>query len=1606
MKALMKPLRAWLSLGVGIAVTFFSIGYGVTDEVPVGTLTGAVTMQENGKPLPKAFVTVTRLAQDDLYEDEDIASEHHFMTDKAGHFQLHNMLAGRYRIEVSSKAHKDKRDIEVLEGKTTSLDLAAAPIDPYLELYASQRVYLPAEMPKVQLHGFSHSDDLSLSIYKLDFDKVVKEGGLYTALAPLARKANDKVKDPATMGKLLQSVGVPLTDRDAEGTFRLHLPVPQLEEGLYWINCASGKALSAGTWLSISKIALITKNGRNDLVAYVTKLDTGEPVPGAAISFSSVGSSVASGTTKSDGIARLKVPAKEPNASEVVVASSGGSRALVDFERADPQDQDEEDTGGKYSETKIYCYTDRPLYRPGDDIQYKGIVRHLNDSTYVLPKQKQVTVEFTDGSGTVLATQQRPVTEMGTYNGQFQLAADALPDDYSIVTHYGSTTENESVGVAAYRKPSYSITVEPEKKVYIRGDTAKVDIAAKYYYGSPVVGAEVTATVTRQQNYGGGDESADEGNEFDEGSAKMYPGQSLQSDSGEGVQLLKGTTDENGKVVLSFPTAGVNESEEAQADYDYSIYVSIKDSSDKVFTGSGDMTVRRSEDSIQLETDPMVVMAGDPFLAKATLKGPDRRPLSGKAVHFVGGFARFNKDGEEVLADQRNFDSTAGPDGVAVAQIQPEGQGYYEVRATFKDERGHDVTERTDVFLYSERPGTEMTGYIPDSDLSVILDKKRYRVGDTAKAVITCKDPGGTALVAIEGTLIHMAEAVKLNSRTTLYKFKIVNDYSPDVFLSTAYIRNKHYASVNKQVLINLGAKRLNVELASDKKTYHPGETAVYTVITKSASGQPVPAEVSLGVVDESIYSIFDDQSNIVDAFYPMRDDNIATNYSFPELYLGGGDKAPTNITVRRNFKDTAFWAPVVDTDKSGTAKVAVKLPDNLTGWRTTVRAVTGDTQVGQTTENVVAQKDLMIQLSAPAYVVMGDQQRLVAMVTNNTPADADVHVNLQATNAKVDGDLSAVVHVPKGSMQTVEYKLSTVNTGTADFVGKAWIASGSSAAAISDGMELKVPVHPHARLVTDGYGGVTTSTKEVDFDLKQGADPNSGDLVIGIAPTIATSLVDSINELVNFPYGCVEQTTSRFLPTVVLAKTYSQIGLPKPKLSKQINDIVVESYERLESMHHGDGGWGWWEFGDSDPHMTAYVLEAVYRSKLAGYDAPSRLDVSQALDWSVKFLANGKLSNEIERPTAEGINRLATEKMYLAYALALNGKPKEALAYLDAQEITKLDSAQAAFAALAYNQLGASEASKRDRALNRMIFLGKETRSTLTWKEEDWWGYETTGRCFEALETIRPQDPRIEKIVTALMQSRTGPLWYSTRDTAAILLAMADYLQHSKELLSSANLGVSLNGKDVSEVQFAQGQFPDRPATVKLHISDLRPGKNRLIFRATSGVCYYTATLKQYDAAQDLPAMPEGNQLMVTRTYYKLEARRMEDGTLKLMPSRSPVSDYKSGDILRCVLKIHTDAPRDYVYVEDPTPSGLHVTDRETPDQGETWAFWWSRTVILDDKVCLFASYVNGGDSEMSYVLQAENPGTCDALPTTIYNMYDASDTASGESLALSVQQ
>jgi uncharacterized protein YfaS (alpha-2-macroglobulin family) len=359
--------------------------------------------------------------------------------------------------------------------------------------------------------------------------------------------------------------------------------------------------------------------------------------------------------------------------------------------------------------------------------------------------------------------------------------------------------------------------------------------------------------------------------------------------------------------------------------------------------------------------------------------------------------------------------------------------------------------------------------------------------------------------------------------------------------------------------------------------------------------------------------------------------------------------------------------------------------------------------------------------------------------------------------------------------------------------------------------------------------------------------------------------------------------------------------------------------------------------------------------------------------------------------------------KAYVVYALARYGKAnvaKEAYGGL----ITRLASpADRATLVLAANELGASFKVERDRMLDRLTETAHQGPLGAYWDHSDWdWGSESTALALTAYMTVRPNDPIVPRIVRYLVANRKGDMWDSTRDTSYSLIGLTMYLAKTRDLGSKFVAKVFVEGREVKAVSI-DPRDPDRQnGSVEIELTEMHPGPNTVRVEKTGeGTCYTTLDFQAMELLpQEIPAMPIPG-LRIERKYYRMEPRKLEDGTMMLLPTKRPVTWAESGDSIRVELTITSNKARSFIMVEDPTPSNCRVTDREELDEGEEWSFWWDRLVIRDEKVAFFVRSLPEGKQTLTYTMRAEGLGLAHALPATITNMYDESQRATaGESL------
>ncbi|HVL39765.1 MAG TPA: MG2 domain-containing protein, partial [Fimbriimonadaceae bacterium] len=863
------------SLMVVVAMLIGILAHGVTREVPLGGIDGRVLMAENGRPLGGATV-ILRTA----VPVEGFRSTRVFEVKPSGQFTLRNLPAGSYTIEAYARAHSlDAYRFEVREGSPQALDLELKPHAPYLRAYANQRVFTPDEAGQIQLEGFIESDDLSLTMYRVEQAAILEHGGVAAALSPIAyRSDQDRLKQVA---REVRQWSHRIENRDPEGVFMESVELPKMQAGIYWVRASSG-AQQQGVAINVTRIGLVTKRFEDTMLCFVTDVVTGKPLAGVPVSTSYANGVRNGGITDERGLATVDTKAQPPGRS-VVIATHGDSQAFVDHYAGEARDSSRG--------ARLFAYTERPVYRPGDTIQFKTIVRRLVGNDYQNVPNQPVEVELRDPEDGLVDSLRLESSDYGTCAGSFTTNREVPTGGYRLVARLGSAEYSHYFSVSAYRKPEYTVSIKPLKGHVPYGAQAEVAVECQYFFGGPVVGAQVEAYVTRQPYW--------DYSWMDEEWADFYAEEA--GAGGEYVEQVEAQTDENGRAILRFATRMEGDSKELENDYTYWISAWVREG-DRAFEGTGQLRVTRGDFNLQIETDRYVLGAGETAEAKvAAIAHEGKRPVAGKTVRVETGREVWDGNTSQFLSD-RVFTVKTGADGIARFPLQGAEPGSLTVRVSAEDAAGR-VVKATE-YLYVE--GGVFQGP-PVESLQIKLDRNHYSVGDTAKAVISAGAVGGSAWVTVEGDRVYWSKVVEIEA-ATIVEFPITKDMSPNAFLTVAYTRNKRFFEATARVAVSLGDRKLQVEVSSDRQTYEPGQTASYTILTRDEQGNPVPAEVSLSVVDESIYAIKEDKTDILEGFYPKRYNAVQTLYSFAELYLDGGDKSPAEITVRSRFLDTAYW--------------------------------------------------------------------------------------------------------------------------------------------------------------------------------------------------------------------------------------------------------------------------------------------------------------------------------------------------------------------------------------------------------------------------------------------------------------------------------------------------------------------------------------------------------------------------------------------------------------------------------------------------------------------------------------------------------------------------
>ena len=1547
--------------------------YGISQESPIGSLSGKVVALESGVPL-QADVRLSMEGSDKYY---------HLQAEKDGTFAFNRLPAGTYTLDASTKVHTlQPMPVQIEEGKTVRLNLELKPNEPNLDLLIHQHIFTPDERPQVTCQGFVPGDTLDVRLFKVDVNAfLVSSGGSLGKL--LGKESYGDNSAPVNLDgnpalTLAKSLAFPITRRDFEGVFTQRMNLPLMEPGIYVAEAKTGAVQNIG-WIMVTSLGMVTKTAGRQVIAYTVDLKTGAPVASSQVTLYVGDKTIVQGKTNSEGLLNLALPADVKGESQqTILARNGSSFAFVTEYLSSMENSDK----------IIYAYTERPVYKPGQTVFFKGIVRQTKDSGYSTPNSLPVTVDVRDVKDTLIYHGTMRTDRFGAYAGSFALNSETATGTYTLT----STIEGQGNGqptefrVAAYRKPEFTVKTKFSQARYVSGDTARAKVSANYYFGPPVADAKLHYIIRRTPYWLFTGESDD----------TDYEGDGYTDYGGYGEVVSEGDTrtDPNGEAVVEFPTTWSQPKEEYAQDMDqqFSVEVAATDKSNQEVTGTANTLVTRGEFGITATPDRYVVEPGGAVNLSIQAMDYDKHPIKGQALSVSIGYEKWSNETQEssfqTLNEQK---ATTDSSGRASLRVQAKGNNSLQVVVKTSDKRGNKISSTTYVYVYSGSIGNDGESRLPD--LQVVTDRKSYNIGDTAKVLINAKNPSSYALVTVEGSRVYEQRLVRITGKSTMVEIPVKSEYKPNFYVGVCFVKNKNFVNLQARAKVSLIGQSLQVKVTPNKSKYQPGEDAVYKIKVTDSNGKPAYAQLSVGVVDEAIYAIADETTKpILDYFYAKRSNGVSTSFSFPQIYLSDPDKAgpgllkadALNIRIRKKFLDTAFWQPTVTTNQNGEATVKFTMPDNLTTWRTIVRAATLGSSFGESKSTVIAQQDFLVRLETPRFLVQSDHSTIAAVVHNYTGRGLDVNVTLRAPGLSIEGG-GRRVHVKDGGVERVEWSVVASRLENLEITATA--ASGR----FGDAMQLMLPVQPHgARREATKVGAIQgTANEAVNLDVRDDSVTGATSIRVHVAPSLASSLLGSVQYLAEYPWGCTEQTTSSFLPDVVLSRSLKQLGVSNPKLEAQLPDMVTKGLFRLYRFQLEDGGWSWCEYGKSDPWMTAYVCYGLIRARDAGFPVNQ-----QVLDSGVGRLDT--LFTSVNSQTADQENsplqsffydkkRAVTNKIYMAYVLSMAGK--NVVDGLREVSDNSLNGKDMALLALTYANLGRS--SDAQAVLDRLMRNATVEPGLMHWSGENRYGdeIEATALGLEALLKINRNDTRAYQIVTWLMQHRQGDAWYSTRDTAMVLYAMSEFFKVSHELNPDFDAEILVNGRSIGRKHFDRATVYEPEFEVVVPKQLTHKGRNSLEIRKTGvGELYYSASVTQYVQNDLKVPTVTGSGLSITRQYYHPSIHYFDNGSDAELGS--PVSGANVGDTLLVRLVVTSKFSVSHLLLEDMIPAGCEIVTRGAVSPDE-WSYWWVGQDVRDDRIAFYLDEFEPGKRVIEYRMRAGFAGTYHALPTTVFAMY-----------------
>lgn len=1409
-----------------------------------------------------------------------------------------------------------------------------------------------------------------------------------------------------------------------------------LPKGDYFVQ-TSGDRFSS-MFFEVVDTEIILKLSNDELAGWVIDHDTGRPVAGAAVQADGSGLSASTATTDANGLFTLAVPrpdiGKNLSRNYLVTLDSGGRRGIASTAWQQGSYPYQLNIPLEYY-TRTYVanvYSDRPIYRPGETVQFKGVVRADDDAHYSIPAaQAPLEVRIRSNDGKELYKTDVTLNDFGTFGGSFQLPGDAATGDYLLmlsekpVTPAGATSPPAfgvsvaSVGflVAEFRKPEFEVNVTTGSPAYVNGDKIDTTVKASFFFGGGLQGAPVEWSVLSSPYTMRAD---------------GYERYSFADFDYARTSIVRKPTRATGKAItaadgtVTFSVPAVLQGDEGAQQFQLS--ATVTDQSAQAVANSTTVVVHPGSYYVGIHPDQYVATTGKETTISLVSVGIDGKPVANKAVSVKvydrkwvttkvqtpDGARQYKSEPKDTLLD--TLSATTNAKGEATVRLTPKTAGTIRLIAEIADEKGR--TTRSAAYLWvagSEFASWQITN---DDTIKLVADRDSYEVGDTAQVMVPAPFAGAKGLVTVERGKIISRELRDFPTNSERLSIPITDGSVPDIFVTVVLYRPPtaedpipRYKIGYVELPVSTKTRSLNVSIQPDRQQAKPGDTVRYAIKVTDANGKGVKSEVSVAVIDKALLSLQADRSSTgLKAFWFERGLGVQTSSSLavsvnrsndviaqaPAGGKGGGGLDDDRL--RQDFQNTAYWTAQLVTGADGAATVDVKMPDNLTTWHMDVRAVSGDTLVGEGQNELVSTQPLLLRPALPRFLRVGDSVTLRLLVGNASLKSSDVSVSLAAEGVDVTGDSSHSAKIDAGKTVVMEWPAKVTAEGTAKLT---FTASGSGG--LKDAVVQTLPVKLDVTPETAATGGIVIGEALSEaLYLPSFAILRGGSLQVSVQPSLTGSAANEVLPMLDpLPFEWSERIASRLMAAVGVRRAEKSAG----RLTAAYDSRIATDTASLIGQQRPDGGWSWCDkCPGSDPNVTGWALIALGEAKRDG----------QAVSGQTSYAATGYVNAQVNRVADVAHPADPSQKAFLIYALAVGGAPDTANTLarsLFEQYRSKLTSWGRAYLILALNENGAT---KDDPVVQQL--LNDLAASTLPsangnhWEDDRVTGAVVTNTTatalvLEALTRVAPDHPLISETARWLVVARGQGHWATTIEKSEAILALSDYAVKTGELAGEFGYQVQIDGADILSGRFAPSTEM-QTTSKQVPLTDFRAGSTSILTFLRDftkpGRLYYSLNLRYLTPAKEVEAVSRG--FGVSHQYTLL------DGPTK------PITSAKLGDTVRVTVTVVSPTDHNYAVIDDLLPAGLEPVDtrlqtvdpkllaqlqadraaaagQKLGDYYAPWLRWYyspfQHVDTRDDRVTLSAYTLPKGVYQYVYYARAAVPGDFFVAPVHAEETY-----------------